>query len=102
MAKGEWAIGNKRTVRGGVTKVVSEPIFQQLGLRKLKLPKGPRPTFTEAYLLYGDCLVSTVRHLAAVVDGALQDIWDGRTYCWEGLVCERKAQSVWVPVEVRA
>ena len=75
---------------------------------------GARPTFTEAFEWYGDCIAGTTKHMAAIVVGALHDIFDGRTYEWMDLrtqsewddlhaagltgveTRERKAQSVWV------
>ena len=76
----------------------------------MKLAKGPKPTYTEAYRKYGDCIVGTTRHVCAIVDGELRDTFDGRTYEWGDTVTykdgvttvdpggtrERKAQSVWV------
>ena len=42
------------------------------GFRKIRLPAGERPTYTEAHLRYGDCIVGTTKHVAAIVDGALR------------------------------
>ena len=90
--------GQKRSVRSGANPNYSYP---GLGLVKVKLPKGPRPTYTEAHERYGDCIVRTAKHVAAVVDGNLRDIFDGRTYLMDdeyGVehLHDRKAQSVWV------
>ena len=71
-----------RSARNGVSKRAYVKVFETYRLRKVKLPKGPRPTFTEAYAMYGSCIVSTAGHLAALVEGALQDTFDGRAYGW--------------------
>ena len=55
-----------------------------------------RLTYTEAHRKHGDCIVGTTKHKAALVDGALRDTFDGRTYEWDVETRERKAQSVWV------
>ena len=64
---------------------------------KVKLPTGTKPTFAEAWATYGDCIVTTSKHVAALQDGALHDIWDGRVYDYGDIAGERKAQSVWIP-----
>jgi len=75
---------------------VQQDVLKQFGYTKVRLLHGARPTYTDAYSMYGDCIVGTTKHIAALVDGALHDIFDGRTYLWEGELHERKAQSVWV------
>lgn len=97
LADGEAAIGKPRSARNGVSKKVYPKVFARHGLAKVKLPSGGRPTYSEAYERYGDCIVSTARHVAAITGGALRDTFDGRTYEWrdEG-TRERKAMSVWV------
>ena len=82
---------------------VQDRVLEVYGYRKVRLPAGARPTFTEAHRRYGDCIVGTTKHVAAVVNGALRDTFDGRTYEWaeprteSGVETrERKAQSVWV------
>lgn len=95
-----------RTARNGMHKTDSGILYRQFGLIKQKLPAGPRPTFTEAYERYGACLVSTTGHVAALVDGALRDITDIRTYEWADdygrpVTRERKAMSVWIPATRR-
>lgn len=64
---------------------------------KVRLPKGEKPTFAEAYRRYGDCLVTTTRHVAAIVRGDLVDTKDIRTYQWgePPVTRERKAASVY-------
>ena len=91
----------KRTAANGVAKDAYVKVFGQIGLVKVRLPKGQRPTYTEAYERYGDCVVTTARHMCAIVGGNLRDLFDGRTYEMESEygeveVRERKAQSVWV------
>ena len=82
---------------------VQDRVLEVYGFRKVSLPAGARPTFTEAHRRYGDCIVGTTKHVVAVVGGALRDTFDGRTYEWakprteSGVETrERKAQSVWV------
>ena len=75
---------------------VRDIIFEQMGFRKIKLHRGPRPTWSQAYWWYGDCIVKTRRHLAAIKKGMLQDTWDGRLYRSGEYYVERKATSVWV------
>ena len=66
-------------------------------LRRVRLPSGRAAhVHAEAHHRYGDCIVGTTKHLAAIVDGALRDTFDGRTYEWDFETRERKAQSVWV------
>ena len=77
-------------------------LYAELGLVKITLPPGSRLTFAEAHEEYGDCIVSTAGHVCALVDGALRDEEDCRTYEWQddlGLPTtrERKAMSVWIP-----
>ena len=101
-ANANASAGHKRTAREGLQPAVWKPIFRALGLQPVKLPRGPRPTFTEAYDRYGDCIVATTRHIAAIVGGYLHDTGDSRLYVWtdpdtrQTEVRERKAQSVWV------
>ena len=100
----------KRTARNSVPKRVRSLACAAFGLERVVLPPGPRPTYTEAHRRYGNCLVTTTRHVCALVDGALRDTFDGRTYtfspitrpgCDPGETHERKAMSVWVPAKKR-
>ena len=115
----------ERTARRGIYRNDYTPVFERYGLTKVKLPSGIRPTWSEAYEEYGDCIVTTAKHMAAIVNGSLHDVWDGRTYWfansepeppkdgvfnektgkweWELKVAgtelrERKAMSVWVRI----
>ena len=101
MARAEQKVTGKRSARNGISKKASPKVFAELGIVKVKLPKGAKPTYSEAHILYGDCIVSSTRHLAAVTKGYLRDTFDGRTYEWPNEygdieVRERKAMSVWV------
>ena len=92
---------NKRKAprkRGQLTAVkVQEKVMRMFGLEKVKLPAGAKPTFAEAHATHGNCVARTAKHVAALKDGALRDLWDGRTYEYEDLgKRERKAQSVWI------
>ena len=75
---------------------IQHDVLRFFGFEKVKLPQGARPTYTEAHRRYGNCIVSTTKHMAALVDGALRDLFDGRTYEYENMAGERKAMSVWV------
>ena len=94
--------GGKRSARDGVSDKVWKAIFADYDLVKIKLPPGPRPTYSEAYEQYGNCIVTTNRHACAIVNGTLRDTFDGRGYWWKNHVSnepewrERKARSVWV------
>lgn len=100
-ANAKYGRKRERSARNGVNKAAYERVFKAAGLVKVKLPRGPRPTYSEAHARYGDCLVSTTRHIAAIVGGNYRDTFDDRTYKWrneydEVEIRERKAQSVWV------
>ena len=84
--------------RRGLLKArrVQDRVLEAYGFQKVRLPAEERPTFTEAHHRFGDCVVGTTKHVAAIVDGALRDVFDGRTYEWDYETRERKAQSVWV------
>ena len=75
---------------------VQEMVLRHFGFEKVKLAKGPRPTYAEAHKAYGECIVSTTKHMAALKGGALRDTFDGREYDYGDIAGERKAMSVWV------
>ena len=60
---------------------------------------------SEAWALHGYCLVGTVKHVAAIVDGDPRDTFDGRFYDESFCSCtpadERKAQSIWVATRLQ-
>ena len=91
-----------RTARNG-SDILSKPAqLAAMGIQKVALGKGARPTWTEAYRTYGNCIVSTAKHVAAIVNGRLMDTHDVRTYIWEEEDWgeeerERKAMSVYIP-----
>ena len=104
---GYGASGNayRQRPRRGLKPAISARDLQHLvktsyGLRRVKLDRGPKPTYSEAWALHGDCLVGTARHVAAIVDGNLRDTFDGRFYDgtpYGGTPAdERKAQSIWI------
>lgn len=100
LATARAATGKPRSARNGIARNVYEPIFAAHGLRKVKLPPGPRPTFGEAHAKFGDCIVSTRKHVCALINGALRDTNDWRTVTWfdDRLwphVSERKALAVY-------
>ena len=89
-----------RSLRRGTDKKATDKAMAAAGLVKVKLPRGARPTYSEAHARYGDCVVSSTKHVAAIVGGNLRDTFDGRTYEWQdeyGIAetRERKAMSVW-------
>lgn len=93
--------GNGKRVKNG--KQLQFDWLIQYGFEKIKLPqRGERPTFTEAWHDYGDCVITTTKHIAALRDGALQDLWDHRTYEFMDYDMgttyerERKAASVFI------
>lgn len=97
--------GYRQKARRGLRPRMSARKIQNLvktsyGLRRVNLGRGPRPTHTEAWLLHGDCLVGTARHISAVVDETLCDTFDSRIYdtrLYGGSAAEeRKAQPVWI------
>ena len=67
---------------------VQTKVMEEFGLKKVKLPTGVKPTYTEAHNNYGNCVVSTNKHFAALKNGALRDTFDDREYemsipvCW--------------------
>ena len=113
LAKANKQAGFQRSARNGIRDKVWVKVFQEYGLVRVKLPAGPRPTYTEAYQKYANCIVGTTKHVCAIVGGELRDTFDGRTYEWGDTVTykdgvttvdpagtrTRKAQSFWVPRE---
>lgn len=97
-----------RSARNGVHKRAGRKVFSEFGLVQVKIPPGPRPTFTEAHRIHGDCIVSTTRHVCAIVGDELRDTFDGRMAGWfrpvegtgggitEWVETERKAMSIWI------
>lgn len=88
LADGERAAGHSRSARNGVSDKVWPKVYQDFGLVKVKRGKGAYPTYTEAHEQYGDCIVTTNHHVAALMSDGLHDIFDGRTYEWLERVCE--------------
>ena len=89
LALAQQNAGLAKSARNGIHRKVYTPVYQAYGLEKIALPPGPKPTFAEAYARHGDCIVSTSRHVCAIVAGALDDIREMQTQ-------PRKAISVWV------
>ena len=71
-----------RSARNGITHKDRDKLCRDYGLVRIKIPKGPKPTYSQAYEMVGDCIVKTRRHICAIVDGQLRDTFDGRTYYW--------------------
>lgn len=75
--------------------------LKSLGIVKVKRGPGACPTYTEAHERFGNCIVVTREHVSAIVDGALREFHDTRTYHkqitpWQSERVERKAQSIYV------
>ena len=96
-ASGNFAATGKRRSLNQKTKVhIQREVFEAFGFERLSC-SGEKPTYTEAYEQYGDCIVKTAKHVVAVKDGVLHDTFNGLRYVWEdGSVRERKAICVWV------
>ena len=99
-SKRNKVFNGKRSARDGVSPKVWESVYKLHGLARIALPKSQKLTYTEAYSIYGDCIVRTTKHVSAIIDGRLQDIFDGRTYLFvseygDVIARERKAMSVW-------
>ena len=86
---------------------VGEEVLSHFGFERVNLPRGPRPTYLEAWRTYDSCIVESGRIRSALVGGALRDTKDSRTVRQSGRplpdgtfaqsrVLERKAQRVWV------
>ena len=102
-AAGFPATGDARRTRGPKAWRVQQNVLESYGLEKIYMPaRSRKPTYTEAYEKYGNCVVKTTRHLAAIRDGKLQDIADSRLYLWDGGYAgtirerSRKATSIWI------
>ena len=91
-----YKIGRKKPGKRN-PRIIQDDILKGFGFKKVKLGKGSRPTYTEAYEEFGNCIVTTTKHFTSLVDEALQDTFDGRTYEWEFETKERKARSIWIP-----
>ena len=89
--------GLPRSARNGVARDIYRAVFNDLGVVK-RLP-GARQwlTWTEAYNRFGNCVVSTTGHVAAIIDGVVLDTHDEREYQWgePGEWRERKAASIY-------
>ena len=86
----------KATGRDGVSSKDYVPVLEELGFARVQNRRGkPLLTFTEAYKQYGNCIVSTTKHIAAIIDGNLRDTYDHRQYEWEGETRDRKARTIY-------
>ena len=86
-AHAQGVLGDERgTPRNGVQNPVRDFLFREHGLVKVKIGRGVKPTWAEAYEAHGDCIVKTRKHVAAIVDGALRDTHDWRGYWWDPLM----------------
>ena len=83
MASDAFCSRAQRTARRGSWRKDWEPVYARFGVHKVPLAKGRRLTYAEAWATYGDCIVTTTKHVAALVDGALHDTFDGRVYLFD-------------------
>ena len=78
LANAQKDAGFARSANSGVSKKVSRRVFEEAGLVKVKQGRGNKLTLSEAHARYGNCVVSTRRHVIALIDGAVHDTWDSR------------------------
>ena len=85
--KGIYSGGLKS--EGGVFNHSRNTVFEKIGLVRFpgRRPDGTLLTYSQAYNVYGDCIVKTRRHIAAIVDGNLNDRFDGRYADWPVPIC---------------
>ena len=85
-----------KTVRYGVFTNGKEfkKYIKSIGIKKVKLNRSNYPTYTEAYEKYGDCVVSTRLHVAAIVDENLQDTFDSRMTKYYNYIAYKYPQSM--------
>ena len=57
-------------------------VFNDLGVVRQLPGKRQWLTWTEAYNRFGNCIVSTSGHFAAIIDGVVLDTHDEREYKW--------------------
>lgn len=93
LADANALVGLEPTADKGIVRFVESAVFEEFGLVRVKLPAGPKPTWTEAYLRYGDCIVATRGHVAAIRGGKVRDAFDSRRTTGGK---ERKAMYIWV------
>ena len=86
-------VGSEPTAERGIVRFVESQVYEEFGLMRVKFPRGPKPTWTEAYIRYGDCIVATRDHVAAIRGGKVRDTFDSR---WTTKRKERKATYAWV------
>ena len=78
---------------------IQDALMPVFGLHRIPMGRnGPRPTFTEAFEAFGDCIVDTKDHQAALADGRYRDTWNWKDEYWDGSPrpSEIKALGVWV------
>ena len=97
VAEAVYVATGRRSARDGVPKKVRDRVYANYGLVKLPREFGRRPSLTEVARKHPRAIVSTVRHVMAIVDGALHDTHDCRlSYMPDGTSHERRAMSVLV------
>lgn len=91
-----------KSARNGVPKKVCEVLRREYGFEKVKQGRGPRMSYHEVAHRYRTAIVTTNKHVCAIVDGRSYVWVDRDPYTGEVTRREtrlRKAASVWVPVQ---
>ena len=75
--------------------------LERMGFRRVKLARGVKPTLSQAYDQYGDCIVCSGNRVVCLKNGALRDTTDLREYIiiddkGNKTRRERKALAVWI------
>ena len=97
--------GGKRTARDGMELHISNIVLEQLGF-KWKDVNAKDMTITQAYELYGDCIIRIHRHMLAVMNGVVRDTWDSRFIRKRGKCYQPAVLQIWAhpdnngPIEI--
>ena len=78
---------------------IQERLMGIFGFERIPMKRqGRRPSFSQAYGRYGDCIVDIREHTAAIVEGDYRDTWNWKDEYWDGTPrpTEPKAMAVWV------
>lgn len=93
----------KRSVFNGVYKREWNLFTKAVGITKVTMPAGTRPTVAQVAAQYERGIVSICKHHTAVANGAVQDIWSDLErllwYRWEGDPRPLKARGLWLPTD---
>ncbi len=98
LADANAAAGLEPTADKGILRDIEHRVFVEHGLVQVIQPKGPKLTWTGAYLRYGDCIVATKEHVAAIRGGKVRDTFDSRR---TARGTERKALHIYVKADAK-